>query len=182
MEANLIDEVKYRVETTLKFFGKKMSADEIRFWVEALEDVATDANQVAKAFADYRKQGKFAPRPRDIIDLMQGNNKAYSPHPKIEEEEEPKADPKIAKAWLLYMREAHDLGITDHNPDVHLERDEWILIVNHEAGKHLERFKFQLDDRVRSNGITRQQAGDLYEQEKHGVLMENYWLAECNTS
>jgi hypothetical protein len=176
----IVDEIRYRLTETLRFYNKEIHDEDMEFWLAALIDDSTTPMMVAKAFAEYRKIGKFAPKPRDIIEQMEKDKGVYKKHPQLEVRDEPRCDERIAKAWVEYMREAHDYKIPDRNPDVQLSRDEWLTIVNQEARKHLETFKHQLDDEIRNNGVTREEANARFKVEKYSVLNEKYWINQSH--
>ena len=63
------------LQATLEIYGQKPSPNVVLIWIAALENYALD--DVRKALSEYVKKagaGHFAPRPADVIEVLQGKD------------------------------------------------------------------------------------------------------------
>lgn len=143
MDRKEIDDLKYGIGELLKLYGKALEPTAERFWVAALSDKPLPL--VLKAVNEYSKTGKYAPKPvdiLDIIDLLKASHKRtqaplhdYTP-----------CDPEITRAWITYMRFAYSFDFRDDIDGMPLNKA--LEIVNREASKHNQPDSILLEHRI----------------------------------
>ena len=131
------DDICHAVGQTLKFYGKDLEPTDFSFWWYALRD--SNPDKIKQALKDYIKVGKFAPRPKDVLELIENNNRPAEralPPPS-----ETTCPPDIARAWMWFIgqtaRDSENFSsIFDSGSPVTLEQQErYLHVVNHEAHK-----------------------------------------------
>jgi hypothetical protein len=137
METQDRDDFLFALGQTMEFYGKKLERSDFAFWYSAMGD--RGVSQIKTALKEYIKIGKFAPRPANIMEIL--NNM----RPAIERVALPppttNCPPEIAKAWMWYAgRNAKGSKLLDglfsesQNIDVDTQ-EKYLHIVNHEAKK-----------------------------------------------
>lgn len=71
MDALARDDVIHAIEQTLAFYGKQLDKVAIAFWLNAVR--SHDIQDVKRALMDYPKVGKYAPKPVDILEILDAN-------------------------------------------------------------------------------------------------------------
>lgn len=132
-----MDDVTYKLKEIFTIYGKDISDQVCALWVRSLS--GKDPNLILKAFDEYAKEGKYAPKPVDIIELVDrikvevrarisGNFKS------------PKGgNPEIAAAWIAYIRQAHGFPLPasmDPPGAMPMSLDDALPIVQREAIKY----------------------------------------------
>ncbi len=130
------DDFAHALGMTLDFYGKKLEKSDFSFWYSAMGDrnVATIKN----ALKDYIKIGKYAPRPANILELMQNraeHGRQALPVPEMTTN----CPPEIGKAWMWFI---HHIAKGSKNLDsifgdcekaTLAEQEKYLHMVNHEA-------------------------------------------------
>ncbi len=129
------DDFSHALGQTLQFFGKKLEKSDFSFWYSAMGD--KPVIQIKNALKEYVKVGKFAPRPANILELLNQNSahqRAALPPP---EKVETSCPPEIADAWCWFIRKIGGemaQGMLPEVEGVTPDMEERFLhIVNHEA-------------------------------------------------
>ena len=129
------DDICHAVGQTLKFYGKELEPSDFSFWWYALRD--SNPDKIKQALKDYIKVGKFAPRPKDVLELIESNNRPAEhtlPPPA-----ETTCPPDITRAWLWFIGRttkdsANFNGLFESGSPVSLEQQErYLHVVNHQA-------------------------------------------------
>ena len=132
------DDFVYALEQTMAFYGKELEKMQASFWVDACGDKSAD--RLKRALREHVKVGKFAPRPADILSIVDNMSK----HSMVENALPPpvttNCPPEIAQAWMWFIgRIGGDMGASlfGSKPDLDLATEErYLHLVNHEAHKY----------------------------------------------
>lgn len=102
MEPKEKDDFMYALGQTLAFFGKELDKVQFSFWYRAIGD--RPIQQIKTALLDYVKVGKYAPRPANIIELIE-SGRQHSAQNALPPPEAPTTNcpPEIARAWMWFM-------------------------------------------------------------------------------
>ena len=130
------DDFMFALGQTLKFYGKQLEKESWPFWYQAF--FVKDISQVKRALMQYTREGKFAPKPKDILEIMdvdKSYRKAALPPP---EPMTTNCPPEVAKAWMwLINRIAQGsamAGLFQESASVDLiTQERYLHLVNHEA-------------------------------------------------
>lgn len=126
------DDVAHAVTQVQAFFGKELDALQMKFWLRALAEL--DATSVKRALADYTSLGKYAPKPRDIIDLVETQNEKRRrelPPPEKQKTQEAPEHVRRAWVWLISQWGVGDMYGAGKVTDA--EADAYALICNQQA-------------------------------------------------
>lgn len=125
---------------TMKFYGKTLEKSDFSFWYSAMGD--RPAHQIKTALKEYVKIGKFAPRPANIMELLNNvvpqNRQAALPPPP----QSTNCPPETASAWMWFIgrmaKGSQNMdGLFDGFGDIDLvTQEKYLHVVNHEAHKH----------------------------------------------
>jgi len=128
-----IDDVKHALTQLMAFYDKELTEQQWRFWWSVLKH--RPVKHVLKALARYMGEGKYAPRPAHIMEIVER-------YPKNSTQEDNPAPPvkcpdEIRLAWCWYI------GMSTKDTNVELYQghlgaapdlaDRYLHIVNHEA-------------------------------------------------
>jgi len=132
-----IDDITYKLQETLLFYGKELETRFRNIWLTALASFDTD--MILGAFDEYiaSEDGKYAPKPASIIKILNVKRGADSWNRRYSKDNFAKpgeSRPIIAKAWATYMKFAYDWMTPGQKPDMDLEQ--CLEIVNQEAKKY----------------------------------------------
>lgn len=133
------DDFAHALGMTLKFYGKTMEKSDFSFWYSAMGDrgVVTIKN----ALKEYVKVGKYAPRPANILELMQTraeHGRQALPAPEVTTN----CPPEIAKAWMWFINHIAkgsknmDSLFIEHGSATIEQQEKYLHVVNHEARKY----------------------------------------------
>lgn len=134
MERHERDDFMYALGQTLKFYGKTLEDGDFAFWYSALGD--RSVSQIKTALKEYLKVGKFAPRPANIMELI--NNARPAMTKSLPPPPTTTCPPEIADAWRWFIaRTTQDTsmsGLFQSSEVMSMEQQEkYLHIVNHEA-------------------------------------------------
>jgi hypothetical protein len=137
-QAQRTDNVRHIIQQTQAFFGKELDELQMRLWVRALAPFTEE--QIRVAAAEYTQEGRYAPKPVDLIERC----KRYREHKRVVDgqAEQPwnPGDPETVKAWLWFIGHMAATGKNEQlagamqpvKIDVELQ-DRYLYIVNAEA-------------------------------------------------
>lgn len=138
-----IEDIRFKLENTFEAYGKTVSDSLFETWLQTLGKFTGE--EIIEALTghlrgDNGNDSKYAPRPKHIADLAErSRERGRSMQRPSDEPKEKLADPKIAKAWLICGRRFHPTAwpsfIPDRNPNLKLEFDEALEIVNRSASR-----------------------------------------------
>jgi hypothetical protein len=132
------DDFAHALGMTLEFYGKKMEKTDFSFWYSAMGDRSVET--IKRALKEYIKIGKYAPRPANIIELMQTraeHSRQALPPPVITTN----CPPEIGAAWMWFIRHIAkgsanlDSLFCDQGPVTVEQQEKYLHVVNHEARK-----------------------------------------------
>lgn len=126
------DDVYHKLREVHEFFGKPGEIDRVklRFWLEALNGY--DKSEIMIALTSYVKVGKYAPKPRDLIELMDTERERAKPFQKQHTPTGKLMDPELAKAVLWYELHIKLKGVALTNFDTDLV-NRHLFLLNKEA-------------------------------------------------
>lgn len=97
------DDIAHAINQTFAFFGKELDQLQLRFWLRAM--APHDVNAIKRALADYTGIGRYAPKPRDVIDLIgEHSEKQRREAPAITPPQTKEAPAHVAKAWAYVIK------------------------------------------------------------------------------
>lgn len=135
------DEIVHALQLCSQLLSsKEIPSENIPSWLKSLrpygkEDVI-DAIQ-AHISGSSGNCSKYAPRPMHIINLLNAQKDRKRGFSKDTGEVVKECDPRVAKAWIMFMSETLGFSITkDNNPEIKMTRDQMFIIVNQQAAKH----------------------------------------------
>lgn len=145
---NESNEIILKIENVFAVYGKNLPPAAIKIWMEQLANYSTQ--EILKAFDDHvagksvtesGNHSRYAPKPIHILEhIRSARDRKKSFQKKQDEQNEKPCDPKIAKAWHLFITQIQGVGMlsdyTDPKNNIRLTRDEVIEIVNREAAKY----------------------------------------------
>ena len=124
------DDVAHALGQTFAFYGKELDTLQMKFWLRALSQKGADA--IKSALVEYTAIGKYAPKPVDILELIEVHNDQHAatlpPPPQADS-----APPHVAKAWAYVIKlwGAGDFfGAGKVDP---ADADEYLRICNEQA-------------------------------------------------
>lgn len=133
------DDVVHALTQVQAFYGKELDELAVKLWIRAIQNF--DPKAVKQALADYPSRGKYAPKPRDIIEIVeerrqeQSRKTAALPEPMTTN-----CPPEIAKAWIWFIGLVASTGTNElvagamPRTEISLElQDRYLNLVNHEA-------------------------------------------------
>lgn len=136
MDTLVRDDLLHAVGQVMGFYNKKLEPAAARFWMNAFQGI--DPDRIKSALMEYTKHGKYAPKPGDILDLVdvgRAQLAAMQPPPK-----EPVPCPEdIRKAWVWFVGRCTSGsvlldGVFGGCPDVSPEQQErYLETVNQQA-------------------------------------------------
>jgi hypothetical protein len=129
------DDFMYALGQTMEFYGKKLERSDFAFWYSSMGD--RSVGQIKTALKEYVKIGKFAPRPANIMEIL--NNM----RPSLERVALPppttNCPPEIAKTWMWFIGRISQGsllldGLFGESQGADLQTQEkYLHVVNHDA-------------------------------------------------
>jgi len=135
------DDFLYSLKQTLLFYNKDLDRMQTSFWWTACKD--KPIAKLKKALVEHTKVGKYAPKPADILALV--DNMAINHGRRSETHAAPKTNcpPAIAEAWGWFLgRISQDCSnpnfrMFQSNTGIDIKTQEkYLHVVNHEAHKY----------------------------------------------
>ena len=132
---NESDDILFKIGETLNFYGKTLEPTHRIIWLRAFASFGTV--DILKALDNHigSADGKYSPRPADIIKLLTAHNQQKRFNKDVERAPEGNCDPKIAAAWSHFLRLVHGFNMPGHHK-IELTNEEVLEIVNEQAVKH----------------------------------------------
>jgi hypothetical protein len=127
------DDLIHAITQTLAFYDKKPSDLDLVFWTRGLKNYPIKAAK--RALSDYTAIGRYAPKPAQIIDLINEQRECVPrreslPPPEVSAEPAP---PEVAKAWRAVIAQ-WGLGMfADAEPDDPETAHRYARICNEQA-------------------------------------------------
>ena len=132
------DDVYHKLKEVMAFFTRdEMDRNKLSYWMKALDGFASD--EICASLEDYVAIGKYAPKPRDILDILrerrQRNQASQGPQPCAPFTPPPE---EARKAWMWYIATFRCGELTGtmfpgyRNVDPEIQ-DQYLEIVNREA-------------------------------------------------
>ena len=125
------DEFSHALGQTMKFFGKDLDKMQFSFWYQSMGD--RPIQKIKHALLEYVKVGKFAPRPANVLELINMNtshSRVSLPPP---EDNSRKCPQEIADAWAWFINQTSDWNFGAKENPSEEDQEKYIHIVNHEA-------------------------------------------------
>jgi hypothetical protein len=137
------DDILHEIGETLAFYGKRLDETGERFWLSALgPDVS--AEDVRRALHRHTREGRYAPKPADVIDQLATFRTRGDEH----QERRPRGtpcSPELAAAWVWFIGKVAAMGrnaqlggalsVPELDPDT---EERYLRMVNEQAHKHGE--------------------------------------------
>ncbi|RLA38452.1 MAG: hypothetical protein DRR06_20765 [Gammaproteobacteria bacterium] len=140
MDAVERDDFVHALGQTLAFYGKDLSMMQTSFWVTACGDKSVF--QLKRALIEYTKVGKFAPKPADILSIVDNMGARHGRKEKTLPPPVTSCPPEVTKAWMWFIgrmaKGSKNLdGLFDKHSDVDVATQEkYLHTINHEAHKY----------------------------------------------
>tara|TARA_R110000803_G_scaffold210442_1_gene282276 strand:+ start:1634 stop:2137 length:504 start_codon:yes stop_codon:yes gene_type:complete len=135
------DDFLYALKQTLMFYGKDLDRMQTSFWWTACND--KPIVKLKQALIEYTKVGKFAPRPADILTLVDSMTINTGQRSKTFATPKTNCPPSIAEAWSWFLgRISEDctnpsFRIFESSSEIDISTQEkYLHTVNHEAHKY----------------------------------------------
>lgn len=134
------DDFLYALGQTLGFYGKELDRMQTSFWWTACRE--RPVKKLKNALIEYTKIGKFAPKPADILTLVDNMNINRGDRAEAHKIPTTSCPPDIAKAWMWFLgritEESENFaGIFESGGDISItEQERYLHVVNHEAHKY----------------------------------------------
>jgi hypothetical protein len=141
MDALERDDITHAIDMTLGFYGKKLDKVSTGFWLNAIR--GKDLTEVKRALMDYSTIGKYAPKPVDILqllDLNQAQRRSSIPPPEVVHNPAP-PEVEAAWRWFIPMHASASKNLSGvlqyHTGDLDAATMErYLVIVNEQAKAH----------------------------------------------
>ena len=136
MTATEMDDCLHALGQVLAFFGKELDQLQKGFWKETFRDKSPA--HCLRALKEYTTSGRYAPKPKDIVELID----TYKESERVERTyvetnlPAPTCPAEIQKAWRFWLPVFHGADIGGVMGKVNAseeEAEEFLLIVNREA-------------------------------------------------
>jgi hypothetical protein len=127
----------YALTQTMHFYNKEVDRMQASFWWTACKDKGVD--RLKKALIEHTKVGKFAPKPADILSIVDNMSQQHGRN-ELPPPPTTNCPPEIAKAWMWFNNALcagsrnFDGVFASSRVDDELA-DRYMHIVNHEAHK-----------------------------------------------
>jgi hypothetical protein len=134
------DDVVFALKSTMSFYGKSVDDQQIRIWLRGF--IGKDPALVVKAFRDYCYTGKYAPKPVEILELLQlvkQHEQQYAPPKPLPESSCPN---EVREAWWWFIgktsSDAKNPAMKIGSDKVYTpeQEEEMLLLVNTEGYKY----------------------------------------------
>jgi hypothetical protein len=131
------DDLRHAITQTLAFYDKTLDALQMKFWLRAFSD--RSLADVKRALMEYTASGRYAPKPVQILDLiddhLEQQRRTESLATPALPESFQEAPPNVARAWAFAIKLWH---IGDLVPSVRTdlsddEIEQALLLVNRQA-------------------------------------------------
>ncbi len=136
MDEHEKEQFAHALGQTLKFFKQDLDEEQFSIWRYALRDYSLD--QIKSGLLRHTKEGKFAPKPRDIIDHI-SRVSSFRAHQALPPPVQTDCPKEIARAWMWFNcaiargSESLDGLFSRSGNATEEEQEKYLLIVNQEA-------------------------------------------------
>jgi hypothetical protein len=131
------DDFIHALTQTMHFYGKELDRGQVAIWVTACNGKAVE--KLKKAFMEHLQSGRYAPRPAEILALVDGMAKIAGRN-ELPAPPTTKCPPEIAKAWMWFIgRTTQDSNVSLFQDNIGIDVDtqeKYLEIVNFEAHKY----------------------------------------------
>jgi len=121
------------IQMTLQFYNKKMDDITRKFWRQWLRQ-QRNSELVLDALRQYPNEGKYAPKPADIQQIIE---LIRPPKSTVKEEEiVDTCPPEIRKAWMHWLPQFWDQPMPFKETSEPVDEDQaeaWLILINQEA-------------------------------------------------
>lgn len=127
-----LDTLNYNISKAHRFFKPKdWSEEHNEIWLDALQWAKVD--QINESFKIWYRQGKYMPKPADIVKIINDLN-PIKPPSLLENKQEklPECNKTIQSAWIRFNKLQNDFDFP-YVSKVEMTDDQAILICNMEA-------------------------------------------------
>lgn len=126
------DDITHALNQLQQFYGKELNEVQVKLWIRAIGHLPYADLRVA--LADYPKVGKHAPKPVEIIEIVnQLRDARRRENAELPAPAGPPCDPKVAAAWR-YVIGLWEFDLFRNRPGITDERiDEYTAICNRQA-------------------------------------------------
>lgn len=137
MDALTRDDLLHAVDQTLSFYGKRIDQASARFWINAFN--GRDPDQAKRALLEYTKVGKYAPKPVDVIEIMDSMREAERSNLPPPPRPTSSCPQHVADAWSWFLGRMAEgsrnlSGLFQENANVDVPTQEaYLQIVNEQA-------------------------------------------------
>jgi len=107
-----IDEFVHALRSLMQVFDKDLSEQQAKFWLRAME--SHDLPTIKRAFGEYLRIGKHAPRPghiNEICDQMSVRRSSGQTQLPPPEPAKTNCPPDVAKAWMYWIPRLYSVDI-----------------------------------------------------------------------
>lgn len=133
------DDIIHALTQLQAFYGKDLDELSVKLWMRALGP--HEPSDIKRALADYPSRGRYAPKPREIIELIEEQRQERRRHTQTLPKPEPcKCPPEIAAAWMWFISMVASQGANEQLAGAVERKDapaalqeRYLHIVNHEA-------------------------------------------------
>lgn len=137
MDRKELEDCMHALGQVYAFYGKEFDDIQRAFWAQFVQK--QDYHRLMAALREYPEHGRYAPKPKDIAELIERDAPTQG---RIGEfpKEEPETDcpPEIARAWMFWLQHWYGMnpstwpkveGVTTE------ESEAMLLLVNQEAAR-----------------------------------------------
>ena len=126
-----IDDFTHALAQTVGFFGKELDKAQVALWIRAFS--GKEYPPIRAALIEYTKIGRYAPKPRDIIEIMDEQRVATQARLPPPDKQSCHCPQNIADAWAWFikMHSGHEFG--RKTQPTNEQQEIYLNTVNHEA-------------------------------------------------
>jgi len=141
MDRKELEDCMHALGQVYAFYGKEFDDIQRAFWMQFVQK--QNYHKLMAALREYPEHGRYAPKPKDITEIIESNRGQIGYFNTAEElggPKEPETDcpPEIARAWMFWLQHWYGMnpstwpkveGVTTE------ESEAMLLLVNQEAAR-----------------------------------------------
>ena len=137
MDRKEVEDCMHALGQVYAFYGKEFDDIQRAFWMQFVQK--QDYHRLMAALREYPEHGRFAPKPRDISELIERDTPVQGRIGEFPDKEiETDCPPEISRAWMFWLQ--HWYGMNPSSwPKVEgvseEEAEEMLMLVNREAAR-----------------------------------------------